>query len=63
MWKIFQQQPSPKQGLILMEYLINYSTYEPEGKKEIKFILIMFIKSLITLILPYRFSQKILKKD
>ncbi len=63
MWKIFQQQPSPKQGLILMEYLINYSTHEPEWKKEIKFILIMFIKSLITLILPSRFSQKILKKD
>jgi hypothetical protein len=63
MWKIFQQQPSPKQGLILMEYLINYSTHEPEWKKEIKFILIMFIKSLITLILPTRFSQKILKKN
>ncbi|SKB12237.1 Glycosyl transferase, group 2 family protein [Planktothrix sp. PCC 11201] len=63
MWKIFQQQPSHKQGLILMEYLINYSTHEPEWKKEIKFILIMFIKSLTTLILPSRFSQKILKKD
>ncbi|CAD5933479.1 putative glycosyltransferase RC0461 [Planktothrix tepida] len=63
MWKIFQQQPNPKQGLILMEYLINYSTHEPEWKKEIKFILIMFIKSLITLTLPSRFSQKILKKD
>jgi hypothetical protein len=63
MWKIFQQQPNPKQCLILMEYLINYSTHEPEWKKEIKFIFIMFIKSLTTLILPSRFSQKILKKD
>jgi glycosyltransferase involved in cell wall biosynthesis len=63
MWKIFQQQPHHKQGLILIKYLINYSTHEPEWNKEIKFIWIMFIKSLITLILPSVFSQKILKKD
>lgn len=46
-WKALQGKPSRQKGIAGMNYILKYAKYQPAAYKQIKFILIMFIKSVI----------------
>lgn len=58
--KTLEGQPQPRKGRKALNLLWKYLRYEPQVRSQSKFILTMFLKSLITATLPAKQVEKIL---